>query len=275
MAAAVVTIAADKGGVGKSTTARNVAAEAARRGQRVLAIDADKQADLTGLFAVESEIGRGLQVILDQGPTPDAADHLIRDVRPGIDLIPAHPNLYLADRHLLQRSRREYVLQDALETVCDDYDLVLIDLGHSDQVMRNAFAIADLLLVPTTTSRLDAVHIGNMLHEAMAIRKELRLPMLGPGRRSIVSVWQRPSGRTRGAEETLVEIREHYSEMLAPRVIRTVTYVDQASNEGLSVREYYDHRALASERSALRPVLEAYEALAICVLERVPAKAVA
>src|SRR5215472_13733159 len=128
----VVAIAADKGGVGKSTTARNLSAEAARAGQRVLAVDADKQADLTQLFDVRPDMGRGLQVILDEGPTPDAREHILADVRPGIDLLPSHPNLGLADRALLRRTHREHILERALAPVIETYDLVVVDLGHSD-----------------------------------------------------------------------------------------------------------------------------------------------
>src|ERR1017187_4408523 len=107
---------------------------------------------------------------------------------PGIDLIGTHPQMKRADRELAQRTRREYVLEEAFRDLTSDYRHIVIDVGHSEMVQLNVMTIIDVLVVPTTPAKLDADHLINMLEEADLMRQDLRLPSLRSPRRGALTV---------------------------------------------------------------------------------------
>ena len=254
---------ADKGGVGKTTAAHNLAAELASMGERVLLIDADKQADLTELCGVASEPNIGMDAILRQVPTPGAAGYIL-DLSDGLSLIGTHPQMRRADRELAQRTRREYVLEDALREVLARYGVVVVDVGHSEIVQLNVMAVADALVVPTTPAKLDADHILNMIEEADAMRRDLRLPSLTASRRVVVSVTRRSS--TAGIESSGLElIRDRFAHLLAAEVVPFSPRVIEASAMHLSLRAYREGFGARRDRT-LALAVEAYSALARRVL---------
>jgi len=266
MAPLVVAICADKGGVGKSTTTANIAAEAALRGRRVLAIDADKQADLTQLLGAEPQPGIGCDVIFTQWPTPAAAE-FIRPVRERLDLLGSWPSLTKADHELGARARREYVLETALADVLDDYELIVLDVGHSAVIKDNVLAIANVLLIPTTPSHLDVVHLINMIEEADGRRAQLRLPPLRTPGRLVISLMRRSANS--GMESTIMDkLREEYAAVLAPSVIPFTTRVQEAAFLGQTVREFRDQYARGRTRDykALHQAVDAYSTLTDHVL---------
>lgn len=261
----IVAVMADKGGVGKTTAAHNLAAEVAHRGDPVLLIDGDKQADLTELLGVASEPNIGMDAILRQMPTPSAARY-IRPVGPCLSLVGTHPQMRKADRELAQRTRREYVLDDALTDVLDEYQLVVIDVGHSEMVQLNVMAIADLLVVPTTPAKLDADHIINMLDEADVMRRDLRLPSLITPGRVVVSVTRRSPNA--GIEaDGLRLIRERFGHVLAPAIIPFTARVIEASALHLSLRDYREKYGARRDK-ALTNAVDAYTALADHVMNQ-------
>jgi chromosome partitioning protein len=259
----IVAVMADKGGVGKTTATHNLGAEVARRGLPVLLIDADKQADLTELAGLSSEPNIGMDAILRRLPTPPAEPY-VRGVGPGLSLIGTHPQMRKADRELAQRTRREYVLEEALTTVLPDFHLVVIDVGHSEMVQLNVLAIADLLIVPTTPAKLDADHIGNMIDEAELMRRDLRLSSLMATGRVVVSVTRRSTNA--GIEsDGLALISERFGPVLAPATIPFTARVIEASALHLSLRAYRDRYGGRRDK-ALSAAVDAYAALADHVL---------
>ena len=170
----VLAVAANKGGVGKSTLAFQVAAEMARRGLRVLAVDADKQADLTRYARGPRLAGVGLDaVIADPVPRPPSL-HRPGWREPG-------PARQLATARRCRRGspghRGRTVLPPApcLGVVAAGYDWAVIDTGHSEPIIAGAMVAADLLVMPTTASAPDARHAGDMLQIATRVRRELGL----------------------------------------------------------------------------------------------------
>jgi chromosome partitioning protein len=263
----LVAVMADKGGVGKTTAAHNLGCEIARRGQQVLLVDADKQADLTELTGVPSKPNVGMDAILRQVPTPSAETY-VQPVGEHLDLIGTHPQMRKADRELGQRTRREYVLEEALSGLLDRYRAVIVDVGHSEVVQLNVMAVADVLVVPTTPAKLDADHIINMLDEADAMRRDLRLPSLINPRRVVVSVTRRSANS--GIEESgLALIRDRFEQVLAPSPIPFTPRVIEASAMHLSLRAYRDQYGSRRDRT-LSNAVDAYAALASHVLGMVP-----
>lgn len=144
----VVAIASQKGGVGKTTTAINIAASLARAQRKVLLIDLDSQANLTSGVGMDSEPGqRGIYDVLLGMAT---LDEVITPNNAGFDVVPSNRNLAGAQVELLNVKGREYQLKEALKKLGKDYNWVLLDCPPSlNIVVINALVAADSVIVPT------------------------------------------------------------------------------------------------------------------------------
>lgn len=147
--ARVIAIANQKGGVGKTTTAVNLAASLAATEQRILLIDGDPQGNATSGVGVErSAIGQTVyEVLVGDRPIHEA---LIRHVQfAKLDVVPATPDLAGAEVELVERPNRDSIMRSAVAAVRQDYDYVLIDCPPSlGLITLNMLAAADSLLIP-------------------------------------------------------------------------------------------------------------------------------
>ena len=144
----VIALANQKGGVGKTTTAINLAASLASLEKRVLLVDTDPQANATSGIGIDaSQIGKTIYECLCSGlPATEAITKTVVD---GLDLLPSHIDLAGADLELLERSEREYILRSVLAPILDRYDYILIDCSPSlGLITVNALVAADSVLIP-------------------------------------------------------------------------------------------------------------------------------
>ena len=160
----VISVANQKGGVGKTTTTINLAASIADRGYRVLIVDIDPQGNATsGLGIEKSEIDQDIyNVLIDEIPLKDTIHHTSTKK---LDIVPATINLSGAETELISMMARETRLKSALDTVNDDYDFVFIDCPPSlGQLSINAFTASDSILIPVQ-SEYYAMEGGPLLVE--------------------------------------------------------------------------------------------------------------
>lgn len=180
----VVSIAIQKGGSGKTTTAINLSAALVRAGKKVLLVDADPQANLSQALGIEDEPLFNLYTELKKEILGDGGDlrQTIVHTSGGMDVVPASIDLAIAELELVSVYGREQLLKGLLEPLLADYDLVLIDCPHAIGMLTvNALVASDRVLIPLPGEFLPLKGVYSFLRQFDMIRKKLntRLELLG------------------------------------------------------------------------------------------------
>jgi chromosome partitioning protein len=236
--ARIYALANQKGGVGKTTTAINLAACLAEAGQPSLVVDLDPQANATSGLGLRAN-GVSSYDLLDGAPLRE----LVKHTRfPNLDVVPSKPDLAGAVIELARRDDGERFLRQALASGTERYKFVFLDCPPSlGPLTVNALAAAERVLVPVQAEYYALEGLTQLMESVDLIRRRLN-PHLGIGGVLLTMV----DTRTRLAQDVEAEVRKHFGELVFETVVPRSVRVAEAPSHGLPVT-HYDRRSPGAE----------------------------
>lgn len=250
----VISLVNQKGGVGKTTTTKNLGAGLVREGKRVLLIDLDPQANLTYSLGIRPENDESMRTMYEVLKGTAQLGEIILTHDNGLKLAPAHINLSASELELTSQAGRELILKEALRPVLHDYDYILIDCAPSLGILTlNALVASREVFIPLQTEFLAMQGMSKLLETLSLVKQRLNHDIEVTG---IIGTMY--DGRKNLSGEIVSSVRTHFGDKLFKTLIRSNVSLAEAPSYGKDIFTYKadsigaeDYQALAKEVIAM------------------------
>ena len=237
----IIAIANQKGGVGKTTTSINLSASLAAKGKKVLMIDTDPQGNATSGFGVDkNELENTIyELILGECSIQDC---ILKDVIPGVSILPSNVNLAAAEIELIGVEKKEYILKNEIDWVKESYDFIIIDCPPSLSMLTvNAMTTADTVLVPIQCEYYALEGLSQLIHTVNLVKERLNpdLDMEGV-------VFTMFDSRTNLSNQVVENVKNNLQQTVYNTIIPRNIRLAEAPSYGMPI-QMYDPKSAGAE----------------------------
>ncbi|MBD5105573.1 MAG: ParA family protein [Lachnospiraceae bacterium] len=229
----IISIANQKGGVGKTTTAINLSACLAEKGKSVLVIDTDPQGNTTSGFGIDKNFLEDTiyELILGECSIQDC---IIKNAIPNVSVVPSNVNLAAAEIELIGVDKKEFILKNEVDFIKDNYDYIIIDCPPSLSMLTiNAMTTANSVLVPIQCEYYALEGLSQLIHTVNLIKERLNPDLEMEG-----VVFTMFDSRTNLSNQVVDNVKSNLKQNVCETVIPRNIRLAEAPSHGMPITMY-------------------------------------